>query len=634
MFRIAPVTLALIFFNVVFFLITWQHAGTFENPMWQRSLLYLGALFNPYVLDGEWYRVFFSMFLHGHIFHLLMNMIALYFVGRDVERSVGSIKFVAVYFVAGVGAAIASLHWSLFTMSVGASGAIFGIFGFSLVNSLVLGHREGQPLAPQIINFVIFILINVAVGAAFHADHVAHFGGLATGAIIATCSHFLHPSVKSLRSEYVIIICLIIVFFFLPRYQVTYYKFFSQVIRAEREGKAVVGSQLSDNQFLKRLEFNNLQWDSAAKMLSSHQYIPEKLRDDTATLSSYIHFREVENGYRIRMIRDEIYILMDSLEAVQDSISKYLQIEHPVPFIHQAESSEQAEVPERGKSAAGKLEKVWYDSNWVEIDRPGPYFRLGRRDSLQRWEGRVEDYYADAVIQMKGFYKEGKRDGIFLYYSHHNTYTSAGRYVENRSVGKWQSFHNNGRLKMEVVYGDRIFFRNIWDSAGNQLVKDGKGKVAEFYSAGNRKTEGEYINGAKEGIWMGWHANGHIHFKEEYRRGLLVVGRSRNSSGDEFTYDASSLLPVPKKGHDNLKTYLSGRISVSDFMDKGAVRISFRVTTAGKLTDFEIERSVNPVIDKEAIQILSEGPEWLPARLYGYQPVDGFAWVDVPVEPK
>jgi membrane associated rhomboid family serine protease len=626
-----PATIALILLNLVAFLITWLHAGSFATGAWQLSLLRLGGLFTPYTLDGEWYRIFLSMFLHGHAIHLLMNMIALFFVGRDLESEIASLKFLLVYFIAGAGACIASLYWSMFTMSVGASGAVFGLFGFSLVNTLVHGHRQGHSLAPTLINFVVFIFINLAVGEAFHADHVAHFGGLVSGGILAACSHFIHPTLRSIRSEYVMAVIFILVYILLPRYQVKYYQFFKQVVKAEREGKAIAGSSLSDNQFLKRLQFNNLQWDSASQMLDHHDHVPSKLSNDTATLRRYIQLRALDNDYRIRMIRDENYILMDSIGALQDSIVKYLHLEYPVPLMEGgvAESPDESMENPDDPPPQREMIRVWYDSNWIETDLPGPYYRIGYRDSSQRWQGRVEDFYADGITQMKGFYRDGKRDGIFLYYSHHHTYTSAGRYADNRSIGKWQTFHNNGRLKTEIVYGEQIFLRNMWDSAGHLQVKNGRGRVVEYFSDGRTKEEGEYINGAREGIWTGWHANGQLHFKEDYRRGMLVLGKSRNLSGDEFTYDGSSLVPVPAKGFPFLQKFIAEKTRETSPAVVGTVRLSFRVTANGELTDFEVERSVDPEIDQNAISILKAGPKWLPAREHGYLATDGFAWVDV-----
>jgi membrane associated rhomboid family serine protease len=631
MFRTAPATLILIAVNCIVFLVTYVYSGTWSGPSWTAALVQLGAQFNPYTLGGEWYRLFSHMFLHAHAIHLLVNMIALFSAGRDLESTVGSRKFVFLYFICGIGSALASLYWSLFTVGVGASGAIFGLFGFSLVLNLIYGHREGRSLTPMLINFLVFIFINIAVGEAFHADHAAHFGGLITGALVALASVYLQHDPRAVKVEYFFVILLITTFFILPRYQVIYHRFFSEVVKAEKEGKEMTKSSLSDSEFLKHLQFNNAQWDTARTLLSSVTYIPEELHADTFTLSRYVHFRSMENDYKIRMIRDETYILMDSLSILQDSIRKYLQLEHPVPV----DFSNTTDIPvDTVNDAAmskepGEFTRVWYDSNWVEVQGPSVYYRIGYRDSLDRWQGPVRDFYADGKVQMKGDYKNDRRHGIFLYYSHHNTYTSAGRYQDNRSVGKWQTFHNNGRLKNEIVYGQKIFYRNIWDSSGVQQVNNGAGKVTEYYPGSSIRSEGEYVNGSMEGIWMGWHENGDIHYREEYRDGFLIHGRARDPRGNEYIYDRSSLVPAPVNGYQAFERYLRNERSRAQVTGSGTAKISFRVTAEGELVDFEVEKSVNREVDKEAIRILQQGPKWKPALLHGYIPVDGYAWADV-----
>lgn len=594
------------------------------------TLLRFGAEFNPFTLGGEWYRIFLHLFLHAHIVHLVVNMLALLSLGREVEPAVGTGKFTAVFLVSGIGAALASLYWSFFTIGVGASGAIFGLFGFSVVLSIIHGRQTGSSVLPIIINFVIFIFINVAVGEAFHADHAAHFGGLATGAVLGVLSHYAHRRIELIRSEYILIGCFLLIFFALPRYQVQYYQFFRQLLLAENEGKSMTSRKLSDSQFLLALKNNNMQWDSAQILLAAHEYIPKKLSADTFNLARYIQFRKIENDYKVRMIRDETYILFDSLEVLQDSLRKYLTIEHPIPVdLRNSASEDNSEMPSP-EVPRTEMIRVWYDSNWVEITSPGPYYRMGYKDSLNRWDGPVRDFYADGVIQMKGAYKEGRRDGIFLYYSHHNTYTSAGRYADNRSVGKWQTFHNNGRLKMETVYGNGVFYKNAWDSAGVQVISNGSGEVVEYYSNGAKKIEGKYQAGNKQGFWTGWHRNGTIHFREEFRDGRLIYGKSRTLNGDEFIYDAGTLMPRPATGINQMERYLREATGRSAVADRGTVRLSFRVTSSGVLTDFELENSVSAAADEEAIEIVKNGPRWIPAKLYGYESTDGFAWVDVP----
>jgi antitoxin component YwqK of YwqJK toxin-antitoxin module len=277
-----------------------------------------------------------------------------------------------------------------------------------------------------------------------------------------------------------------------------------------------------------------------------------------------------------------------------------------------------------------KMTTVWYDRNWEEVSGPpAEYYRIGYRDSLGLWQGAVRDHYANGVIQMKGSYKDDKRDGVFLYYSDHNTYTSAGRYKDNRSIGKWETYHTNGRLESEVYYTDRYFLKNLWDSAGHQWVKDGEGKQIQRYANGVVAAEGEYKDGYKEGYWYGRHENGEMYYEENYHQGKLLHGRSRSIKGEGVVYDASSLYPLPEGGYTKLEQYFQEAVKKFESPEKGTVRLSFRVTTDKLIADIQVETSVSEEVDKKAKQILLEGPSWIPAKEHGQEPVEGYGVVSI-----
>jgi antitoxin component YwqK of YwqJK toxin-antitoxin module len=284
---------------------------------------------------------------------------------------------------------------------------------------------------------------------------------------------------------------------------------------------------------------------------------------------------------------------------------------------------------ENDETANAEITKVWYDSNWIETPYPSAYYRLGSRDSLNRWQGPVRDYYADGVIQMKGAYTNDRKDGIFLYYSHHNTYTSAGRYVNNKSVGRWQTFHENGKLESDIYYRNNYFLKDLWTADGEHVVSNGSGKLVEYYPNGVVKLEGEYRKGNKHGRWIGHFQNGLINYVEEFNYGLLVEGRSRNEKGASYIYDESSLYPQPSKGFPAFYNYVKQEIAKVSIGHMEAVKLTFRVTAQGRITDIEPTENVSKTAEEKARQILLNGPKWQPARLHGYIPVDGFGYVVV-----
>lgn len=129
--------------------------------------------------NGEYYRMFTAAFLHVSFLHLGFNMFGLYLFGSQVETSLGSSRFVALYGLAAVGGS-ASSHFfgSPFQFGVGASGAVFGIFGAYFIIAKGRGLDASQVGG--------LILINLFLGAVVpQIDNAAHVGGLVTGAAVA-----------------------------------------------------------------------------------------------------------------------------------------------------------------------------------------------------------------------------------------------------------------------------------------------------------------------------------------------------------------------------------------------------------------------------------------------------------------
>ena len=130
-------------------------------------------------VNDEWYRLLTSVFLHGSWLHLAFNMYVLFVLGPPLERLLGHVRFLALFLIAGLGGAVASFSFSTInTVSVGASGAIFGLMGALVV--------AGRHLRADITQVLVLIGINVVIGfIAPGVDWRAHLGGLVTGAAVA-----------------------------------------------------------------------------------------------------------------------------------------------------------------------------------------------------------------------------------------------------------------------------------------------------------------------------------------------------------------------------------------------------------------------------------------------------------------
>ncbi len=177
------VTKALIALNVLAFLgmVVCSGGAGFMEPS-NDLLKKWGADFGPLTLNGDYWRVVTSMFLHIGFIHLLVNMAALRSLGESCERLLGSGKFLAVYFIAGLAGNIASLLLNPVVLSAGASGAIFGVYG--ALFAFFLAHRDTmnkQALLNGSRAAAAFIVYNLFLGFAFGFDNAAHIGGLLTG---------------------------------------------------------------------------------------------------------------------------------------------------------------------------------------------------------------------------------------------------------------------------------------------------------------------------------------------------------------------------------------------------------------------------------------------------------------------
>lgn len=620
-----PATLVLVAINIAAFILTYIQSGSFDERNWTVAVLRLGAQFNPLTLDREWYRIITHMFLHGGIIHLIVNMYALFYAGGRVEGIVGTRKFLFIYFLSGITAGLNSLYWNLFSVGVGASGAIFGLFGFLLIVETFSTRQPGKSVYSILFHLGTLVAINLIVGSLLNADHAAHFGGLGAGILIAQFALTTGgaETLRKIRIEYFILPLLLLFFISLPRDQVKYFKFFQQVVAAEDSTRQRFQPHMNDDQYMRGFIKNYHQWDAALAELDRQQSVPWQLAMDTFKLRRYITLRKKENLYKKTVVQNESYVYLDSVEVVQEQMKQFLQLDYALWFRRKDEDPESLKPP-------GELVKALYDSQWVEVTTsPAIFYRVGFRDSLGQWNGEVRDYFGNGEIQMKGSYKSNKRDGVFRYYSDKKLPVAAGRYVDDKSFGKWETFHENGTRATEIFYNNFYFVKNLWDSLGNHLVVDGNGREIRHYTNGVIACEGEYRHGLKEGYWYGRHPNGDMYFEEHFNRGRLVSGRSRSLEGQTFVYDESSLFPMPEGGFEEFNNYLKSETKRFDNGEFGHVKISFRVTNKGLLTDVTIDQSATPRLDASAREILLKGPPWLPARNHGHEPVDGWGFVQV-----
>lgn len=175
----APATYVLIALNVAAFLVEIAGGSGGLRPETSSILVDFG-LFGPSVAEGEWYRLLTSGFLHASIFHIAFNMFALYFLGRILEPGIGTPRFVGLYFASLFAGSFGALLLDPNDLTIGASGAVFGIFGATFV---IARHRRVDNLAASV---GLILLLNLAI--TFGSERISvggHLGGLAAGVLCA-----------------------------------------------------------------------------------------------------------------------------------------------------------------------------------------------------------------------------------------------------------------------------------------------------------------------------------------------------------------------------------------------------------------------------------------------------------------
>ena len=167
--------------NVLVFLAMAFGGADLANPS-VADLLKWGADFGPLTLHGQGWRLFSSMFVHIGFMHLLYNMLAFAYGAQIVERMIGSVGFLLLYGVSGLGGGLLALYSNAMLVHAGASGAVFGVFGCMLALVLMQGRSIPPHVASSLGRFaLIFIGYNLINSLRPNISMAAHVGGLLTG---------------------------------------------------------------------------------------------------------------------------------------------------------------------------------------------------------------------------------------------------------------------------------------------------------------------------------------------------------------------------------------------------------------------------------------------------------------------
>lgn len=174
----------LVIINVVVFILL-EIGGDTQDAYY---MLTRGAMFGPIMIEnGEYYRLFTSMFLHFGINHLTGNMVSLLFLGDNLERALGKVRYIFLYLLSGLGASLCSFLYNLvkgeIVVAAGASGAVFGVIG-ALFYTLIRNKGKLEDLTSMRLGvLIVYILYSGFMSPGI--DNAAHIGGLLIGFLLA-----------------------------------------------------------------------------------------------------------------------------------------------------------------------------------------------------------------------------------------------------------------------------------------------------------------------------------------------------------------------------------------------------------------------------------------------------------------
>lgn len=243
--RFTPITYTLILINIVIWLCMILYLNRFSDV----KLLEVGGLVHFNVVHGEWYRLISSMFLHFNFEHILMNMLSLFIFGEIVESIIGSWRMLIIYIISGLYGNFVSLSFNTTTISVGASGAIFGLIGSIFVIMYLSKNFNKKMIGQLLIALVVLIVFSLFMS---NINIMAHLGGFISGVLITLIGYYFKTQ-RSLFWSFLIVFLLIFIILQIRIFTISEDNIYDKLIRDEMikgnysEAKNVVKQTLNNN---------------------------------------------------------------------------------------------------------------------------------------------------------------------------------------------------------------------------------------------------------------------------------------------------------------------------------------------------------------------------------------------------
>jgi TonB family protein len=272
--------------------------------------------------------------------------------------------------------------------------------------------------------------------------------------------------------------------------------------------------------------------------------------------------------------------------------------------------------------------KVFLDSLFKETTEENhKYYRIIKDYALDKTSYKMEEYYKSGVKKTEGLINNKislEKEGEFITYYENGNKESSKFFSQYKLTGKEILWYENGNKKSEATYtgekwdtGRSYKIDQFWDIQNKQTVINGNGfcnqnTQFETYS-GNIK------DGLKDGVWTGKYFKSAGSYSETYKEGQFISGVFTDSSQITHEYTALETPPEPQKGIQDFYNYLGKNIQIPRKAKNitGKILIEFIIDKDGKIVEPKIVRSLNPELDKEAVDVLMRYENWIPGQQRG-----------------
>jgi rhomboid protease GluP len=319
---------------LVFILMVFSGVSIFQPNT--ENLITWGANLRSITLSGQWWRLITNTFLHIGILHILLNMYALLYIGILLEPYLGKFRFASAYLFTGILASLTSIYWHPMTVSAGASGAIFGMYGvfLAMLTTNIIDKKTRSALFASIGVFVVFNLMN---GVKAGIDNAAHIGGLIGGLIIG---YAYYPSLKkpeSLNLKYITVGLLFIAT--LTTSFVIYHKIPNDIVKyqekiedfSKREAVALEVFKMKnspDSAILSAIKDKGLvNWNASLEVLdeAGKLDVPQELKGRITLLKQYCNLRIMSYNFIYKEISEKTQQYKPSIDSCNTKMEEIIE---------------------------------------------------------------------------------------------------------------------------------------------------------------------------------------------------------------------------------------------------------------------------------------------------------------------